>query len=676
MKKKIFTLLTLALVSIGSAWAAADFTYSIGATAGATTLALSDGTYATTIASSATALKKKTAWVEVPSASCAGYISFYGNGTDTNRHIFIWKTNGTVIDESRSIDMLPGWNDASDAILFSASDILTSGGKYYLVFTSNGTDYKFKGVKYTLATEPVITTQPVGNSYVSVGAIEALTIEAVASAGSLTYQWYSCDDAEKTNASAISGATSSSYTPSAAGYYFCRLTDSNKSVDSNVAQIIIAAASAPTLSIAASATSVYETQAVTLTATMTGVPVPTIQWYSNTTASNEGGVAIDGATSETYSPSTESTGTFYYYAVATNGISPDATSNVLTVTVNSADIDRTGYNSYYVAEGEFLLSGKVITCDDITMTYGTASGYNVIKDETIKTINANFVASASSTTNGWGVTFTPTADGVLSVGVVVNGTKEFSITNVSSFDYNGIDQNSAASAGTNNSNTWTPSLKQYTIVTIPVTSGTTYTFSVSGSKMSVYGFEFTPGGVAATITAAEYATFVPATKVSVPDGVKAYIATAVDASAITLSEVSVIPANEPVIINGAAGDYLFPVSTAAASDVTGNLLKAGPVTGDGAKYYALGKPGTVVGFGLLKDGVALPATKAYIPADVFGGGAPAFVPFSFAGSETTAISEAKVATIANGAVYNLNGQRVAQPTKGLYIINGKKYMVK
>ena len=30
----------------------------------------------------------------------------------------------------------------------------------------------------------------------------------------------------------------------------------------------------------------------------------------------------------------------------------------------------------------------------------------------------------------------------------------------------------------------------------------------------------------------------------------------------------------------------------------------------------------------------------------------------------------------DGAVYNLSGQRVSQPTKGIYIINGKKVRMK
>ena len=33
-------------------------------------------------------------------------------------------------------------------------------------------------------------------------------------------------------------------------------------------------------------------------------------------------------------------------------------------------------------------------------------------------------------------------------------------------------------------------------------------------------------------------------------------------------------------------------------------------------------------------------------------------------------------TVGNEKFYNLAGQRIAQPTKGLYIVNGKKYIVK
>ena len=52
---------------------------------------------------------------------------------------------------------------------------------------------------------------------------------------------------------------------------------------------------------------------------------------------------------------------------------------------------------------------------------------------------------------------------------------------------------------------------------------------------------------------------------------------------------------------------------------------------------------------------------------------------NFVEDDTTGISEKSVA---NGAYdtsaqyFNMNGQHVQQPTKGLYIVNGKKVIVK
>jgi hypothetical protein len=63
----------------------------------------------------------------------------------------------------------------------------------------------------------------------------------------------------------------------------------------------------------------------------------TYQWYSNTEASNSGGDAISGATEAIYSPPTDTTGTSYYYCVATNtlGVSTATrASSAATVTIS------------------------------------------------------------------------------------------------------------------------------------------------------------------------------------------------------------------------------------------------------------------------------------------------------------------------------------------------------
>ena len=81
--------------------------------------------------------------------------------------------------------------------------------------------------------------------------------------------------------------------------------------------------------------------------------------------------------------------------------------------------------------------------------------------------------------------------------------------------------------------------------------------------------------------------------------------------------------------------------------------------------------------GAIKKGVTgstLPAFSAY-----FDGSFAEAREFSiFTDDETTGISsmQAEPAKMFDNQYYNLNGQRISQPTKGLYIRNGKKYIVK
>ena len=69
----------------------------------------------------------------------------------------------------------------------------------------------------------------------------------------------------------------------------------------------------------------------------------------------------------------------------------------------------------------------------------------------------------------------------------------------------------------------------------------------------------------------------------------------------------------------------------------------------------------------------VPAGKAYLQIPT----AQAAHEFFWFEDEMTGIEKVSADTKAlNGAVYNLAGQRVAQPTKGLYIVNGKKVVLK
>lgn len=186
-----------------------------------------------------------------------------------------------------------------------------------------------------------------------------------------------------------------------------------------------------------------------------------------------------------------------------------------------------------------------------------------------------------------------------------------------------------------------------------------------------------------TVTSAGYATFVLTQDAyfDATDGVTAYAAKA-NGETIKLTEVKAAPASTPLVIKAAAGTYTLKKATSispAAVSTDINDLEAGPVTGDGKSHYVLGKEGSTVGFGLLASSVVLPATKAYIPKSKFDGGeARAFYEIDIDGISTGINMVNGEGLKVNGSetYYDLQGRRVLNPTKGLYIVNGKKVVIK
>ena len=171
---------------------------------------------------------------------------------------------------------------------------------------------------------------------------------------------------------------------------------------------------------------------------------------------------------------------------------------------------------------------------------------------------------------------------------------------------------------------------------------------------------------------------------TVPANLQAATVDGESSGALTLnyrySEGDVIPAGTPVLLKAtAAGTYTLTEKIGDATAApAGNLLKgsdAAATTTGGAKYYALQNGDNGIGFyWMVADGAAFTsgAHKAWLalPAAV---GAPFF---TLEGG-TTGINQVNGEGLkAQGEYYNLAGQRVAQPTKGLYIVGGKKVIVK
>ena len=182
-------------------------------------------------------------------------------------------------------------------------------------------------------------------------------------------------------------------------------------------------------------------------------------------------------------------------------------------------------------------------------------------------------------------------------------------------------------------------------------------------------------GMFISVGEAGWRTFREGSPIQITDpSVKAYVAKYVaEGNYVKLTEVTGVPAWQPVLIEAPEGKYMVDIPASVdgfpwgENGLTAN--GASEVTADGT-YYGLAKKNDVVGFYKVSD--VVPAYKIYlrIPA----AGAPDFLGFD--GGETTSISELNVKGQTDGEFYNLAGQRVAQPTKGLYIVNGKKVVIK
>ena len=134
-----------------------------------------------------------------------------------------------------------------------------------------------------------------------------------------------------------------------------------------------------------------------------------------------------------------------------------------------------------------------------------------------------------------------------------------------------------------------------------------------------------------------------------------------------------VPAGKAVILKSTAASItLTPAATTATLE--GNALQgtATEITNPG-NAYVLSKGAKGVGFYKLSSTGTIGANKAYLTYS--GSGAPSFL--NFVEGSVTGIEMPKAATTDSDAeVYDLQGRRVANPTKGLYIVNGKKVVIK
>lgn len=185
-----------------------------------------------------------------------------------------------------------------------------------------------------------------------------------------------------------------------------------------------------------------------------------------------------------------------------------------------------------------------------------------------------------------------------------------------------------------------------------------------------------------TLNDKNYATYYLPFAAKAPEGVTAYAGT-INNGNVQLTEYAngVIPANKGVVlVSDTKTTATFTLADASGvteqkNDLTGVLTDtelSSVESFDQVRIFS--KKDNVAGFYKPNSGItSLAANKAYIMAPANEGA----LVLNFAGGEVTGINQATInATEANAPIYDLTGRRVAKAVKGIYVKNGKKFIVK
>lgn len=217
----------------------------------------------------------------------------------------------------------------------------------------------------------------------------------------------------------------------------------------------------------------------------------------------------------------------------------------------------------------------------------------------------------------------------------------------------------------------------------PTSNAITITFAVTGSEYRFFLDEInvaapsTGETVPVTIPSSGWGTFcykypLDFTAASSPEGLKAYAVSATSSSNATLTQITEkIIGGTGIIINGTPGaTYTIKVADQGTQYSGINLLTGtlAPTYIEEGQYFLKSGRFVYSSAGILKE------NKAYLKKE----NAPeAAANFDFVVEDVTGISEVhNNITLDDDKWYDLSGRAVSPTSKGIYIHNGKKYVIK
>jgi len=323
-----------------------------------------------------------------------------GTGTLT----YQWKKGGTAIGGATAASYTTPATASSD-----------NGAQFTVTVTNSFGNVTSNAATLTVNIPPTISAQPASQT-VAVGQTATFSVTATGT-GTLTYQW-------KKNGTAISGATSASYTTPATvssdngATFTVTIASSTGNVTSSAATLTVN--TPPSITAQPANTTVIAGQTATFSVTAAGTAPLTYQWKMN-------GTAISGATSSSYTTAATTTGnSSEQFSVTVTNSSGNITSNPATLTVNAATLilnaNKTSLSFSSVNIGSNSILPVVFTNggnSNVTISNVTVSGAGY----TAGGVQAGQIVTPGQTAT-LNVTFAPAGTGLIpgSVTVTSNAT--------------------------------------------------------------------------------------------------------------------------------------------------------------------------------------------------------------------------------------------------------------
>lgn len=207
----------------------------------------------------------------------------------------------------------------------------------------------------------------------------------------------------------------------------------------------------------------------------------------------------------------------------------------------------------------------------------------------------------------------------------------------------------------------------------------TYNVTVSSTSNKYYQFNGvklygTPASKDISLSNAGYATFCLPYDATIPEGLNAYTATDNGETVkLTAIESGKIAAGEGVVLHGEEGTYTFVATTEDVSATANNQMvgvtEDTPLTSaDNAYMLTRKKDDGSIAFRLLATDYTLGANKAYLKLE---NNARNLISVVWDENATGIYDLSEKEETENGAIYNLAGQKLTKPQKGINIVNGK-----